>query len=370
MASPIRSPSLPSLKIAGQRSARLDHLGKPLKHSHSRHKFGRTCTIAYNHANTPVHVKIWSLMVEARRAASFSMPALRRLHARFADSLDPGVILVGPNTFTLVLNAEGLTDRVLVGRLFSVFAELSGDVNVEYRELLRAFACVDAAPIEEKIDLLFSIYDTEGAATLTLPELTEVIAKTTRPEVLHAATRPNGARDAVAGAPSATPSNSSIDNSKRTVRENAPVPVPGCLCSPPPSLANDAAPSPPFPPAYALSERPMCRVALTLRGARTASRSHRVALAPRRARTASRAHHVALSPSAPPPRPLLTPHIVGALLSPSPPSLHCACPHTTSVHYTSSYLLMPRRLTIAGRSIRKQSRCSRRCGRMPGRCRA
>ena len=206
------SRSLPSLALARPRgAARIDHLGKQIDYDRSRHKYGRTWSIAWNHSRPQLLVKLWALMADARRAAGFSISMLHRLNERFSEALDSGVMLVGPHTFQLVLNAGGVTDKVLLQRLFDGFAELSGSANVEYRELVRAFASVSGAPVEEKIDLLFTIYDGEGDGTLSLSELTQIIAKTTKPEELHAVlVRPMAvmAREAAAATPVGAPAGS------------------------------------------------------------------------------------------------------------------------------------------------------------------
>jgi len=95
----------------------------------------------------------------------------------FNTALEPSQFLIGPKMFRMVMHKFGVADTILVKRLFETFAEHTA--RLDYRELLRSFIAVSGAPADQKLDLLFDIYNEDelngGNWSLTL--VTLIIAK-------------------------------------------------------------------------------------------------------------------------------------------------------------------------------------------------
>ena len=49
--------------------------------------------------------------------------------------------------------------------------------RLDYREFLRACSGMDDAPMDEKIALLFQVYDVDRSGTLSLGEMTQIFVK-------------------------------------------------------------------------------------------------------------------------------------------------------------------------------------------------
>ena len=78
-----------------------------------------------------------------------------------------------------MLSRHGIRDPVLVQRLFAEFMEKEPPepTRLDYREFLRACSGMDDAPTEEKLSLLFAIYDVDRSGTLSLGEMTQIFVK-------------------------------------------------------------------------------------------------------------------------------------------------------------------------------------------------
>lgn len=173
---------------------RLDHLGKPKEPKASRVKYLRSgLSLAYDFKGSSKKHQaslLYSLMTDARKSADLSLPRLYRMHSLFERGVhDPGVTLVGPRAFRLCMRQMGIHDEVLTDRLFGTFSEHYARRRLDFRDFMRACICMNAkAPIEERLDLLFDVYDVDGSGTLSLLELTSIIAPVQQSAVFHAPT--------------------------------------------------------------------------------------------------------------------------------------------------------------------------------------
>ena len=69
--------------------------------------------------------------------------------------------LVGPRTFRAILAKHGITDSILVRRLFVGFCGCGP--KIDYRDFLRTFCSVlKETSVSEKLGLIVPLYDTEG----------------------------------------------------------------------------------------------------------------------------------------------------------------------------------------------------------------
>lgn len=185
------SPSVLSAANASLRrsnsSVKLDHLGKAVIDTKHRHKFLPSTTMIYNHSSSrhsdiaEVH---WTLVSDARSATDLSLPICSHMADLFRNASDDGegVTTVSPKAFHTVLRDAGLVDPVQVQCIFDGFAEHLGGAKIDYRELLRAFITATSDPIEERLSLLFDVYDLDGQGFLSLAELIQMIAPISRPK--------------------------------------------------------------------------------------------------------------------------------------------------------------------------------------------
>lgn len=180
----------------GPMNPRLDHLGIPKDAKHSRVKSLRSTTLLYDHSSSQkLHQEAlrYSLLMDAKKTADFSLRALWQMFELFDDALDGGVTLVGPRTFGAVLRQMRIHDLVLTQRLFESFAELHNGRKADYRDFLRSFITIlPNAPVDEKLELLFNVYDSDKSGSLSLLELTSILAPVSQAPVFsspHQATR-------------------------------------------------------------------------------------------------------------------------------------------------------------------------------------
>ena len=159
------SQSLPTLPSGTQRT---DHLGISIRTSSNRYKYARTFTMSFDHKETAA-AKLdelhYALTRDARKVADLNIPTLGQMFVLFSDCLDTGETLVGPKTFKAVLSRCAINDDVLVRRMFTGFAE---EGKLDYRDFMRALVCGSGAPIDEKLALLFRVYDVDRSESLSL----------------------------------------------------------------------------------------------------------------------------------------------------------------------------------------------------------
>ena len=101
------------------------------------------------------------------------------MYESFAAVAPAGRPVISPRQFRGVLSRYGIRDPVLVQRLFAEFMEKEPPepTRLDYREFLRACSGMDDAPTEEKLSLLFAIYDVDRSGTLSLGEMTQIFVK-------------------------------------------------------------------------------------------------------------------------------------------------------------------------------------------------
>jgi Ca2+-binding EF-hand superfamily protein len=101
------------------------------------------------------------------------------MYESFAAVAPAGRPVISPRQFRGVLSRHGIRDPVLVQRLFAEFMEKEPPepTRLDYREFLRACSGMDDAPTEEKLSLLFAIYDVDRSGTLSLGEMTQIFVK-------------------------------------------------------------------------------------------------------------------------------------------------------------------------------------------------
>lgn len=157
------------------KNVKLDHLGIPMKaRTTNKFRYARTYTILYGtqKQRSIAAEKQYALLQDTRKVMDCSLAGLRRLFAIFNDaskSLEES--MVGPREFRLALERHGLRDLVMVKRLFTDFYTEESPRRLDYRNFLRVIATVNEEPIEDKIALLFDVWDVDASKTLTHNEL-------------------------------------------------------------------------------------------------------------------------------------------------------------------------------------------------------
>jgi Ca2+-binding EF-hand superfamily protein len=159
---------------------RVNHLGVPLYGGRpTKFRYARTYTVLFDKANIVAanNEKQWRLLRDAVVVVDHSVPALRslfRIFQSFAPTNEHSMI--SAKDFRLALEQHGVNDRVLVQRLFSEFCEREGERalgHIDFRHFIRALATMNAEPIEERVELLFEVWDADGSGTLSHQELSE-----------------------------------------------------------------------------------------------------------------------------------------------------------------------------------------------------
>jgi len=163
--------------------SKLNHLGLPENgRFNQRFKYAKTMTMVFDKRDRHDEkaTKHWQLVEDASRQCDFSMEMLHQLLSAFRGSLEPGTTLVGPRTFRMVLSKFGISDAILVRRLFVAFAGCG--TKVDYRDFLRTFTSIAKVDVDEKAALLVPLYDVKGQG-IDLAELTTLIVKSVQGDV-------------------------------------------------------------------------------------------------------------------------------------------------------------------------------------------
>ena len=121
--------------------------------------------------------KQWQLLQDTRKVIDCSPASLRRLYDIFASSLgaNSDQILIGPRTFRLALANHGVRDVILMQRLYGEFCNSSDSEKLDFRAFVGTLCSVSEASIEDKLDLLFDVWDVDESGSLTHHELAPII---------------------------------------------------------------------------------------------------------------------------------------------------------------------------------------------------
>ena len=163
---------------------RVNHLGVPL-HSGSLkkyYKYQRTATLVYGGGTREITeresaMRVWRLLMDTKPVIDQTLVGLRRLFDIFVDAeATPGHSLFGPRAFRLALERYGVRDTVLVRRLFDEFCEKEDEEEdtprlIEVRQFLRILISVNKEPIEDRLSLLYDLWDVDNSLTLSHKEL-------------------------------------------------------------------------------------------------------------------------------------------------------------------------------------------------------
>ena len=175
---------------------KLDHLGKPLKEGKQRYRYARTCTIVYDGAGSAESAaaeKTWRLLQDARRALDLSaggLQALFRIFQRHAPAKDHAFMdaMAFRRSFHQYFKRHGVRDMILVRRLFANFKEKEEDESantgdatkdddtdnqprIDFRQFVRILASMSREFIEDRVDVLFEVWDADESGTLSFTEL-------------------------------------------------------------------------------------------------------------------------------------------------------------------------------------------------------
>ena len=166
-------------------SVKLDHLGKKLVEGKQRYRYARTCTIVYDGAGSAESAaaeKTWRLLQDARRALDLSSAGLQALFETL-QRLAPArnVALMEAHTFRRAFHhyfkKHGVRDMILVRRLFANFKEPEPAVDdgepslIDYRQFVRVLATMSQEHVEERVKVLFDVWDADESGSLSFPEL-------------------------------------------------------------------------------------------------------------------------------------------------------------------------------------------------------
>jgi len=177
-------------KRESPKRARTDHLGMPVStNGRARVKYARSITIVYERETVQQANQQHQLRREVKKMYDISLKALEQLLKLFQNSVRAGQSLVGPRTFKAVLLRHGIRDVVLQDRLFDASAEAGSEPKVDYRCFLRDFCVLDDAPIEQKLSLLFDVFDLDRSGSISIAELKQITASA----------RPGGLQSALSG---------------------------------------------------------------------------------------------------------------------------------------------------------------------------
>ena len=146
--------------------------------AHSPRRYARSITIVYEseRSNNIKSNERLRLMTEVRKTYDFGLGALYDLFLLFLHAVRPGQGLVGPKTFRAVLARHGVKDTVLQQRLFGEFADPKVTERLDFRNFVREFAVIEEdARLEDKIDLLFDVYDLDQSDSISMSELMHIV---------------------------------------------------------------------------------------------------------------------------------------------------------------------------------------------------
>jgi hypothetical protein len=118
--------------------------------------------------------KHWQLLKDATKVMHLTLDRLSTLfQAFFIAVAHAEQSMVGPQLFRHVLAKNGCRDVVLRSRLFEEFCEMED--RIDYRVFLTILCSVSKTPIEERLGLLFDIWDIDRSDSLSHSELAQVI---------------------------------------------------------------------------------------------------------------------------------------------------------------------------------------------------
>jgi len=163
---------------------RTNHLGVPHKVAKPKIRYQSTFTVVWDSGTTESHkrdddVRIWRLLQDTRAVIDGSVRGVRRLFDMLkgvAPSFE-GALLTN-SAFKLGMIMNGVKDEVLVQRLFDEFAEGEDEEagtpqRIDLRHFVRQFVSINREPLEERLDLLFDIWDLDDNGSLKFAELAE-----------------------------------------------------------------------------------------------------------------------------------------------------------------------------------------------------
>lgn len=160
---------------------KLDHLGYPIKPGKNpqRYKYSRTFTIMYDSQKEKdiAAFKQHQVLRDSRRVINCRSASLRRLYEIFNESIgaNSDQSLVGPRTFRLALARHGVKDVILMQRLYNEFRSPLGGSKIDFRAFIGVLCSMNDEPVEQKLDLLFDVWDVDEGGTLTHGELAPII---------------------------------------------------------------------------------------------------------------------------------------------------------------------------------------------------
>ncbi len=169
--------SVSSLGKPLQRRPTVDHLGLPLSTSNKqKFKYARTYTIMYDQEKERdlKEEKQWVLLKDTKKVMDMSMGGLARLFALFQQvARGAEQSMIGPRTFSGVLRQNGIRDPVHIDRLFKNFGEEPD--KIDYREFMRTLCSVNEEPVEDRLHLLFDVWDVDNSGSLSYSELGQIM---------------------------------------------------------------------------------------------------------------------------------------------------------------------------------------------------
>ena len=165
-------------QTGGRPDVRTDHLGVIVKTGRSKHKFARTLTMVYDKEKEGLLAaeKTYKLLQDTKKVIDMSISGLRRLYRIFYDAMaSADISYIGPRTFRLALAKHGTRDVILMQRLFQEFCSPIYPGKIDYRSFLRVLASMNEEPVEDKLILLFEVWDIDQSGTLTHGELAPIV---------------------------------------------------------------------------------------------------------------------------------------------------------------------------------------------------
>ena len=158
---------------------KLDHLGQPItKGATQRYRYARTYTVIYDGAggmDAATSEKTWRLLLDTGRAISLRTDSLQKLF-RILQNAAPTRehALIGPKAFKLAMQQFGLNDPILVSRLFGEFKEGASTMmgaRIDFRQFVRVLCTMSKEAIEDRLALLFDVWDADDSGSLSFAEL-------------------------------------------------------------------------------------------------------------------------------------------------------------------------------------------------------
>ena len=133
--------------------------------------------------------KKWQLLKDTKKLMDTSTAGLGRLFRIFYDaSPSNDQSFIGPRFFKLALLKHGVTDRVLISRLFNEFQDEAESERIDYRVFLRVLASVNDEPVEDRLSMLFEVWDIDRSLTLSYSELGQIMVHGISTEQMEAVT--------------------------------------------------------------------------------------------------------------------------------------------------------------------------------------